>query len=174
VTSGDQTTLSQVADRIEAALSTAQYETWRYLAVPNGFALVTQIERIDANGNPRQPRFGTELPSLADMTFVEFLLALGKAPPGYYRVFVFVVTDVPFNQSERRIDDSEAQRWMRAGLTQLPLDVGSMPYGPRYRTTSLIYEFSKSGGQAAALVAPSNASASAHLQKARIWDGLSH
>jgi hypothetical protein len=174
VTSGDQTTLLQVADRIEAALSTAQYETWRYLAVPNGFALVTQIERIDLNGNPRQPRFGTQLPSLADMSFVEFLFALGKAPPGYYRVFVFVATDVPFNQSEERVDEKEAQRWMRAGLTQLPPDIGSMPYGPRYRTTALIYEFSKAAKKPAALVAPSKASASAHLQKARIWEGLSH
>jgi len=174
VTAGDRTTLSQAADRIEAALSAAQYETWRYLAVPRGFALVTQIERIDLNANPKEPRFGTQLPSLADMTFVEFLFALGKAPAGHYRVFVFVVTDVPYNQSEARIGRSEAQRWMRSGLTQLPADVGSLPYGPQYRTTALVYEFSKVAKKPATLVAPSKASASAHLQKARIWDALSH
>ncbi len=174
VTAGDQTTLSQVADRIEAALSAAQYETWRYLAVPSGFALVTPIERIDLNGNLKDPRFGTQLPSLADMTFVEFLFALGKAPAGHYRVFVFVITDVPFNQAEERISRKEAQGWMRSGLTQLPPDVGSMKYGPRYGTTALVYEFSKVAKRPATLVAPSKASASAHLQRARLWDALSH
>jgi hypothetical protein len=42
VSEGNQTTLLDVAARLETALEVAGFETWKYSGVPNGFALVTQ------------------------------------------------------------------------------------------------------------------------------------
>ena len=174
VSKGEKTRLADVAEKLEAALQDADYETWRYSAVPHGFALVTQLEQIAPDGSPRsdKERFRTDLPSLADMSFVEFLKALAKAPAGYYRTIVFIVTDTPFSRADRKPTADEAQRWLE-GLNRLPKAIGGLSYGEDYRTTALIYEFRKpSRDDAATLVPRSSASGRAHLEKARIWDAL--
>jgi hypothetical protein len=169
---GDHTTLVDVAERLETVLGIAGFETWKYSSVPNGFALVTQIEQILPDGTPRPERFRTDLPSLSDLSFVEFLIALAKAPSGYYRVIVFVVTDTPFSQRETPPTESEARRWLDAGLNKLPASFSEVIYGEDYRTTALIYQFKKLSNQPATLVLPSLASARAHLERAQIWPVL--
>ena len=175
VSKGEHTKLSDVAEKLEAALEDADYETWRYSSVPRGFALVTQIEQIKPDGTPRsgKQRFRADLPSLSDMTFVEFLKALAKAPPGYYRVIVFIVTDTPFSRADKRPSADEARRWLDAGLNQLPKSMGVLTYEEDYRTTALIYEFKKpSKNDPATFVPKSLESGKNHLEKARIWDAL--
>jgi hypothetical protein len=175
VTKGDRTTLSDVAQKLESALEDADYETWRYSSVPRGFALVTQLEQIGPDGTPRsgKERFRAELPSLVDMTFVEFLKALAKAPPGYYRVIVFIVTNTPFSRSDSTPTEQEAQRWLHVGLNQLPKSIGVMPYSDDYRSTALVYEFRKTSKNSAATFVPkSPESGKIHLEKAGIWDAL--
>jgi hypothetical protein len=175
VSKGEHTKLSDVAEKLEAALEDANYETWRYSSVPRGFALVTQIEQIKPDGTPRsgKERFRTDLPSLGTMTFVEFLKALAKAPPGYYRVIAFIVTDTPFSRADRRPSEDEARRWLDAGLNQLPKSMGVLTYEEGYRTTALIYEFKKRSKNDPAIFVPQSLeSGRAHLEKARIWDAL--
>jgi hypothetical protein len=172
VSEGDQTTLLDVAEKLEAALEIAGFETWKYSYVPNGFALVTQIEQILPDGTPRRERFRTDLPSFSDLSFVEFLIALAKAPSGYYRVIVFVVTDTPFSRGETAPTESEARRWLDTGLNKLPASFREMIYGTDYRTTALIYEFKKLSTQPATLVSQSLSSGRVHLEKAHIWDAL--
>ena len=172
---GVETKLSDVAERLEAALEAAQFETWRFSSVPRGFALVTQLEQIKPDGTPRSgtERFRTDLPSLSNMTFVEFLKALAKAPPGHYRVIVFIVSDVPFSSTDQKPTQIDAQQWLMVGLNQLPKAVGRAAYGEGYRTTALIYEFRKlSKDEPATFVAKSAESGKTHLEKAGIWDGL--
>jgi hypothetical protein len=175
VSKGKETKLSDVAEKLEAALEDANYETWRYSSVPRGFALVTQIEQIKPDGTPRsgKERFRTDLPSLSDMTFVEFMKALAKAPPGYYRVIVFIVTDTPFSRADKRPSEDEARHWLDVGLNQLPKSMGVLNYEEDYRTTALIYEFKKpSKKDPATFVPKSLESGKTHLEKARIWDAL--
>ena len=175
VSKGEHTKLSDVAEKLEVALDAASYETWRYSSVPHGFALVTQLEQIKPDGTPRlgKERFRADLPSLGDMTFVEYLKALAKAPPGYYRVIVFIVTDTPFSRVDKRPSADEARRWLDAGLNQLPKSMGVLPYEASYRTTALIYEFKKlSKDEPAAFMPKSLESGKTHLERARIWDAL--
>ena len=172
VSEGEQTTLLDVAEKLETALEDAEFGTWKYSSVPNGFALVTQVEQISPDGTPRRERFRTDLPSLSDLSFVEFLIALAKAPPGYYRVIVFVVTDTPFSQEHAAPTESEARRWLDEGLNKLPRSIGMLTYGEDYRTTALIYQFSKLSKQPATLVSPSLASGRTHLERAGIWNAL--
>jgi len=175
VTKGDHTKLADVAEKLEAALESADYEIWRYSSVPRGFALATQIEQISSDGTPRsgKERFRTELPSFSDMTLVEFLKALAKAPPGYYRVIVFVVTDTPFSRSGTSPTEKEAQQWLHAGLNRLPNAIGALAYTADYRTTALVYEFSKASKTSPATFVPkSPESGRLHLERAGIWDAL--
>ena len=172
VLEGDRTTLLDVAEKLEIALGIAGFETWKYSSVPHGFALVTQIEQILPDGTPRRERFRTDLPSLSDLSFVEFLIALARAPSGYYRVIVFVVTDIPFSRTETAPTEGEARRWLDAGLNKLPASFSEVNYGADYRTTALIYEFRKLSTQPATLVSQSLSSGRVHLEKAQIWDAL--
>ncbi|MGH7335711.1 MAG: hypothetical protein ACREKS_23765 [Candidatus Rokuibacteriota bacterium] len=169
------TQLKDVAERIETALDDARYETWRHLSVPHGFALVTQLEQIRPDGTPLpdKERFRSDLPSFADLSFVEFLKVLAKAPPGHYRVIVFVVTDTPFAPSATKPTEREAQQWLAVGWNRLPSAIGDLPYGDDYRTTALIYQFKRaSKNDPAAFVATSPESGRSHLEKARIWSAL--
>lgn len=172
ISEGDQTTLVEVAEKLETALGIAGFETWKYSSVPNGFALVTQVEQILPDGTPRRERFRADLPSLSDLSFVEFLIALARAPSGYYRVIVFVVTDTPFSRGETAPTESEARRWLDAGLNKLPASFSEISYGADFRTTALIYEFKKLSTQPATLVSQSVLSGRVHLEKAHIWDAL--
>ena len=172
VSEADKTTLLDVAEKLESALGIAGFETWKYSSVPHGFALVTQIEQILPDGTARGERFRTDLPSLSDLSFVEFLIALAGAPSGYYRVIVFVVTDTPFSRGDTAPTENEARHWLDAGLNKLPAPFGEMIYEEDYRTTALIYQFKKLSKQPATLVLPSLASGRTHLERAHIWDAL--
>lgn len=175
VVDGPNSRLSDVAARIEAALQIAEFSSWRYWSVPHGFALVTQFEQIASDGTPKRgkDRFLTTPPSPAAMTFLEFVAALAIAPPGRYRIIVFVVTDVPFSQAQAPAAETEARRWLARGLFQLPAAIGELRYDDRYRTTALVYEYVRNPGDVDLKpLAESGATGRTHLEKAHIWSAM--
>lgn len=93
--SGPEARLAGVADTLERALIAAKYRKYAYLSVPNGFALVSEMEQIGSDGtpSPEPARWSADLPPIDNITLVEFIKALVNAQPGYYRVIVFIVTD---------------------------------------------------------------------------------
>ena len=148
----------------------------RYSSVPRGFALISQMEQIKSDGtpSPEPARWSTSLPPVGSLTLLEFLKALANAQPGYYRAIVYVVTDQPWSRTGELPTARAAEQWLAQGFTRLPADVGAMPYGPEYRTTALVYEFTKASQEAAAsLVETSPVSADDHLKKAGVADPLS-
>ena len=168
--------LADVADRLERALNEAKYPRWSYSSVPNGFALVSQMEQIKSDGtpSPEPARWSTDLPWVANMTLLEFIKALANAQPGYYRVIVFIVTNQPWSRTGERPTGEEAERWLAKGFNWLPRSIGELTYGPDYRTTALVYEFKKvSRDTDATFLEPSPTSADDHLKKAGISDPLS-
>ena len=168
--------LAEVAEALESALTSAKYRKWSYSSVPRGFALVTQMEQIKSDGtpSPEPARWNTSLPAADMLTFLEFLRALADTQPGYYRVIVYVVTDQPWSRTLELPTARAAEGWLAHGFTWLPADVGAMPYGPEYRTTTLVYEFTKASQQAAArFVETSSISADDHLRRAGIAEPLS-
>jgi hypothetical protein len=173
---GGATRLFAVSDKLEQALRAAGYPKWSYSSVPRGFALVTQMEQIKADGTPsREPaRWSTKLPSARELNFVEFIKALAGAPEGYYRAIVFLVTDQPWPRTAAAPTGGQAQRWLANGFNRLPSSIGELEYGPEYETVALIYEFSKQSETAdATQVEPSATSAQEHLKKAGLYDPLS-
>ena len=164
--------LGDVNTRLAAALEKSGYAEMKYYAVPNGFALVTRLEQIEADGRPKpEPdRWSSNSPAFRSLS--DYLRALFSANPGHYRMIVLIVTDVPFAESETKVSEAEAVEWLRAGLNRLPPEIAERPYNPDVVSTALIYEFEKDQGKDPQLNEPSRLGAHEHLTHSGIWGAL--
>lgn len=174
--SGPEARLAEVADTLERALIAAKYRKYAYLSVPNGFALVSEMEQIGSDGtpSPEPARWSADLPPIDNMTLVEFIKALVNAQPGYYRVIVFIVTDQPRSRNGEATTGKQAETWLREGFDRLSPAIGELPYGSRYRTTALVYEFKKiSNDTSAVFLEESPTHADKHLERSGISGPLS-
>jgi hypothetical protein len=136
-------TLADVNGRLRKALNGKGYQQRSYFQTPNGFALVTQLEQFSTDGVSK-----TEKHRWVDYPVQEnfdglfsYLQALFMPMPGHFRMFVFVVTDQPYNQSSRQVTKEEAVGWLSQGLNLLPSEVGQRRLNDRHYLDVLIYEF---------------------------------
>lgn len=90
---GDKS-FEKVDNKISEALTKCGYGDKSYYVIPHGFAIITQMEQINSNGVPYKvpQRWSNKLNKPND--FFEFMKSLVIAPTGYFRVIVFLVTDV--------------------------------------------------------------------------------
>ena len=102
------------------------------------------IERIRADATPvaAPARWAVNTPQVRP-GFIDHLKALFNAPPGFYRVIVFTVTDQAFAAAERAPTSDEARTWVSSGAMRLPASVGALPYSTQHYVTALIYEFER-------------------------------
>ena len=163
-------TLGDVNQALSDALRENGYVETSYFLVPRGYALVTRLEQIQRNGDPRpgSERWAVEKPSVGSFSLSEYVRLLLTAPTGRYRLLVFVITDEQFSESSEEVTRSEAMDWLRSGVNDIPTVVAQMAHGAGYRTTALIYDFVKGGGQAQ-LLRPSDIDAQTHLVRSKLW-----
>jgi hypothetical protein len=174
VAPGVSPTLGSSARRLETAFDAAGYGERSYYWIPGGFVLVSRIEQIQADAAPvaSPARWAVNTPPVKSGV-IDYIRALFNAPPGFYRVIVFTVTDQDFAAANRPPASSEARSWITAGSLRLPETVGKLPYSERHYTTALIYEFERSAAQPEARVRmPSNSPGRVHLEKAGLWQAL--
>ena len=135
--------------RLTAALQPKGYVERSYYSVPGGFALVTRLEQIYSDGRSMPPpaRFSAQL--LPPSRFSDYIRALFSADPGYYRVIVFVATDLPFSEGAQGASQGQADAWIRDGVDMLPATIASRPLTDRVRCAALIYQFRQSNATAA-------------------------
>jgi hypothetical protein len=154
-------------------LGRAGYVEKSYYGVPGGFALATRLEQIESDGasKPAAERWVVDAPRPITFSLAEYLRALLTAAPGFYRVTVFIVTGVPFSQSDTRITGDTAIRWLADGLNMLPRSIAQQAYSQDVSCTALIYEFQWRDGRPAVLV-PSRLDGLTHLRKSGIWVAL--
>jgi hypothetical protein len=167
--------LANVNAKLVAALEPNGYVERSYYAVPNGFALVTRLEHIDADGKPKTDpsRWVVGNAALSSFNIVDFVHALVGSETGYYRVIVFIVTDVPFAESDKKVSSKEATEWLSAGLNTLPASIGDLPYIKNHvSTTVLIYEFNKDPGKDPEQKMPSRLGVLQHMKNSGIWQSL--
>ena len=164
-------TLATVAQAIESAFQEADYREKSYYRVPGGFAMASQIEQINQDGSPKDSmyRWSSETPRIR--TLDAYLNALFTAPPGYYRVIVFVVTSKAFPQRDVKVTSEESKHWVSSGLNKLPEEIGDQEYSSAHRCTALIYEF-KQTGKRAQLMEPSQITGKTHLDKAGLMSAF--
>jgi hypothetical protein len=168
------TTLRQVANHLSTALQSQGYVAMSWFRIPHGFALVTQLEQIKADGTPVPPpgRWGDRLRAERIHNLKDYLRGLFVAPAGRFRLLVFLVTSatVPLGEPVQR---EEARAWLSAGSLALDPATGAQTYTPEHKVFVLIYEFEKPSSTAQAdLVTPSLLSALEHLRAAGLFEAL--
>ncbi len=166
--------LGDVNAKLVSALRGNGYLERSYYAVPDGFALVTRLEQIKADGTSKPPpgRWSLESPRATEFTLRDYLRALLTADPGNFRVIVFIISDVPFPQAPGQTSYGETIMWLKGGLNVLPMEIANKPYSKTFAFTVLIYEFEKDKGKDPKLNQPSRLDAHTHLGKSGIWAAL--
>jgi hypothetical protein len=145
-------------------LSSAGYVETSYHPIPDGFAMVTRLEQIEADGRPKEPgRWEISGPAFRSFSILEYLRALFTAPPGHYRILVFTVTPVPVTQSSASVSSGEAGEWLRSGSDILPEKVGNQEFNWNYHCTVLIYEFEHGSARSKAALRYPGLPATSHL-----------
>jgi len=170
-------TLQEVNAALRSKLRTGGYDDVGYYRVTNGFALATQMERIAPDGRPfgGEKRWVTEASGLASLSsplsLSSMMNALFNADPGSYRVMVFVVTNKPVTSSAAAMSSDVAKVMVAEGAPGLPHKFAQARFGPDYRVTALIYEFSRTAaGKPAQFSRPSTRSAAQQLRLAKILE----
>lgn len=140
----DLKTLGEVEQKIRKALDAKGYAQRSYFSVPNGFALVTQLEQYNGDdGSVRNDRTRwLDYPARDNFEGVlDYLKSLVMPQKGYFRLFVFVVTNQPFGGSAKRVSKEQATAWLSMGFNKLPKSLADASFSSDYSVTSLVYEF---------------------------------
>lgn len=170
-------TWASIAARLEKALADNGYSSPGYYAVPEGFALISQLERINRDATPSPPNVRWKIKvdpvSIKPFNLDAYLKALLGKDAGLFRVIAFVFTPVPIVTSGQQTDIEEAKLWVGKGGSKLPQVLSKQVYGEDMEATALIYEFEvPSRGKPARLNKPSEHNGQQHLKAAKILQAL--
>lgn len=172
---GAKTALQHVAEKLEAAFNQTGYSQKKYYQVPNGFALVSQLEQFRPDGSSKQEpdRWAAEFRPPKIFSLTSYIKAIFKANPGRYRIVAFIVTSQPFEESKESITREEARGWLDKGMVVLPKSIGEQAYTDEHYCTALIYEFElPENGKEAVFRTSSNLTGRDHLKKSKLWAAL--
>lgn len=170
-------TLAEVNDTLDQALTKAGYVEKSYYQVPDGFALVTRLEKINEDGSPKpeQARWVGAKEKQRIFSISDYLKQLFTANPGYYRIIVFIVTSQSFSQDGKQtVSREEAMNWLTEGNLQLPESIAQKSYTKQHKCTALVYQFERpnSAAQETILLTPSSVPATSHLTRSGLFKGL--
>jgi hypothetical protein len=164
--------LKDVDAVLSAAFAKCGYGEKSFYAVPDGFAMASRLEQINADGSFGANRWSLATAAMTSFSIESYLRALFQAREGHFRVVVFVVTNHPFQQTEAKVSSDEAKNWVKKGLSELPRKIGDRDFTDDYVCTALIYEFKTLGGGQAQFVEPSEITGHTHLEKSGLLSAL--
>lgn len=168
--------IADVNRQIMQALEACGYYEHSYFAVPGeGFALVTRIEQINADGTPKPDpdRWSVAVSAMQHFSLTEYLRALFTANTGFFRVIVFVATSTPFTQDTTTVSRETAMSWLTSGMNRLPTEIGEVLFDQRFACHALVYEFEHPRVEETALLKiPGRIPGKVHLRQAKIWNSL--
>lgn len=170
-------TLGQVSNRLTEALQTQGYREMNWFQIPQGFALVSHLERINPDGTPAPSPYrwvGDDevTGQRIDLKLYLRRLGLSHVPPGRFRVIVFFVTSAPV-LPKGTVTREEARDWLKTGALSLDEDTASKLFTRRHQAQVFVYEFSKSRSDGQATFLEHSALlATDHLKAAGILGAL--
>ncbi len=172
----DKAKLGPLADHLNQAFQGTGYYERKYYYVPGGFAMATRMEQFNADGSCKgEPgRWSTKPVREESFEWLAYLKALFSAEPGYFRVFVFVVSDQPWVVDRTRtITSKEAGSWLHGGTHLLPDAIRQQPIRMDHRVSVLIYEYEVSEAtHKSSFSKPSRLGPQDHMEKSRLLDHL--
>jgi hypothetical protein len=171
-------TLAHLSDRISKAMDEAGYEHRSYFWLDKehapGFAIITHIEQIHADGTPvTTRRWSFDLPSYEHFSIASFLKAMIKADPGNYRMIALVVSQVAFEEKKEPITQEQVAV-LNAGPKFLARMADSeVTVTQDYHCIVYVYEFERrTRNDDPVFKDSSDVSASAHLKSTPLWGAL--
>lgn len=172
-----KSTLAEVTTKMEKALSRTGYSSPGYYAVPGGFAMLTQLERINPDATPYPPdqrwKVKVDPARLTSFNLGAYLKALLGKDAGVFRVIAFVFTAEPIVSGNVKPVIDEAKDWVEQGGKALPVQYAQRPYTADIVCTALIYEFEiPAHGEPGRQRKPSEHNGQQHLRAARILQAL--
>ena len=134
--------LGEMNDRLLYALQRCQYDELSYFGLPQGFVLVTSLERFDEDNGQPYPGEERWNKSLVPSTFsmADYVKALFWGRKGYYRVIAFVFINQSFAASGEAPDEGVANNWISSGANDLPAVIKNHS-SEGFKCTALVYEF---------------------------------
>jgi HEAT repeat protein len=142
----DQQTLADIHKRISGALSERDYQGQAIFEIPDGFALVTKVERIYEDGReyPAPDRWTNV--KLSPKTWSEYWGSLWMGRPGHFRLLMFVVTTHKDLQgSNDQLSENDARGLFLQGSRILPNEIGHVSYS-NHQCHVVVYHFEKKNG----------------------------
>ncbi len=167
--------LYDVDMRLRKALDATGYNTRRYFYVPDGFALVVQMEQFNRDGTCKSEayRWSNKIVRCEDFSPLCYLNALLTSEPGYFRTFVFIVTPHTLSSTPRGVSRNDVGYWLDEGANKLPPALGRLPFDSNTNVTTLIYEFKVPESDRQPVIStPSELNGLTHLKKSKIINFL--
>jgi len=167
--------LGDVLVALNKALDNCGYYRKSYFSVPNGFAVVTQLEQINENGTtkPESERWIYHYSRTRIFSVSDYIRALFKAKPGYYRCIAFLVSNEIIYSDSRAPSRDSVYNWLHRGANKLPRGLKKINIDQEYDITALIYEFRRLGNSSQAqLQIPSAFQGRTHLEKSCLLEYL--
>jgi hypothetical protein len=160
------TELGDAHEHLTSALKSAGFANWSVYAYRDGFALVTQWEKIEDDGQASTKRFPVRHPRhiRAPFDFDKHAQLLFNAPNGTYRMFVFTVAGTSSALSGAvPIDGDEV------GVGELPEELGGQSSAGQTADVH-VYVFHQEGSDKAEQLTGFPLDAKQHLAHAGIFN----
>ena len=136
-------TLGDVGKKIAWVFEQKGYP-FRFMSVPDGFALVTQLEQYQEDGSIQADRLTRwkELPEAESFSLsLSYLKSLVFPRKAHLRVFAVLVTQRSYPSNQAHVSKEDAKAWISQGVNRLPKTVAEKPFSSNYSVDVLVYEF---------------------------------
>lgn len=134
--------LGQADDHLCAALLQAGYSSVSHYSYSGGFALATELERIQSDGSPdplmRWMGYAQAM-NWSTLDLLRYGRILFNADQSYYRILVFIVSDQPVSPDTEEAAPASLQEIVARGSTSLPYGLRDDTFGQQHRLTVLVY-----------------------------------
>ncbi|MCC6463312.1 MAG: M48 family metalloprotease [Saprospiraceae bacterium] len=136
-------TLRDVDQWLQKALENRRYWSRSYRYLPNGFALITRLEQFNEDGSSKADPYRWVDYPVAEGSggILDYLYSLILPRKGFFRVFVFAVTDQSEGSNGQVVDRAQAQKWLENASSQLPHALGARRLNEEHFVEVLVYEF---------------------------------
>jgi hypothetical protein len=168
--------LYEVSELIEGALKKSGYYEKSYYKIPNGFALVTRMEKIKIDGSPAEDTERWDInPASTGNSFslMSYFKSLFVADDGNYRIIVFLITSENMRQTEEVMTMEAAKKYLTKGYNRLPNYFKTIPFSEDHSVSALIYEWHKMEHEKPIFMEPSKFLGQYHLAKNKFVEYIS-
>lgn len=129
--------LGDINIKLVKALELLGYDQKSYFVIPSGFVLVTQIETIKTDGTAIMNSERFSINESKSISFTDFFTPRS----GHFRLFAFIVTNLPFQPNNASPNVKNVENWCRIGFNILPQNITKIKYSSLYNVSTLVYEF---------------------------------